>query len=130
MFFLRGPILKRIHRIYENFPHKFDCSKLLEKIGTNAEEDAIENTDLPVEVPLVENKIYSISRLGMFQHDFLFLGTSLTVLNILHDIIKKGKTSNQLMYTDYVNECNRKRITDRTFNAFRAALLRAKKRKE
>lgn len=51
-------------------------------------------------------------------------------LNILHEIIKNGKTSNQIMYIDYVNECNRKGIPDRTFNAFRATLLRAKKSKE
>lgn len=34
------------------------------------------------------------------------------------------------MYADYLNEVKRKGIPDRTYNAFRAALLRAKKRKE
>lgn len=133
VFFLRGPMAKRIHRIYEDIPHKFDCSKPLEKIGTNDEEDANENTNLPVEVPVVENEPEE-QNLQHFPARHvparLVVPWNKFELNILHDIIKKGKTSNQIMYTDYVNECNRKGIPDRTYNAFRAALLRAKKQKE
>lgn len=73
------------------------------------------------------NTIYSISRRVPAR---LVVPWNKFELNILHEIIKNGKTSNQIMYIDYVNECIRKGIPDRTFNAFRATLLRAKKSKE
>lgn len=133
VFFLRGPMAKRIYRIYEDIPHKFDCSKPFEKSGTDIEENEIENANLPLEVPVVEKEPEEQN----IQHvparhvpARLFLPWNTFEMNILHDIIRKGKNSYQIMYKDYVNECKRRGIPDRTFNAFRAALLRAAKRKE
>lgn len=130
VLFLRGPRAKRIHYIYEDILHKFDCAKPFEKVGIIDEDDATENTNLPVEVVVVgnepEEQNFNIFRLGMFQK----VPLNKFELNISHEIIKRGKPFNQIIYIDYLNECNRKGIHDRTFNAFRAALLRAKKSKE
>lgn len=81
VLFLRGPRAKRIHYIYEDILHKFDCAKPFEKVGIIDEDDATENTNLPVEVVVVgnepEEQHFNIFRLGMFQKDLLFLCTSL-----------------------------------------------------
>lgn len=77
VLFLRGPRAKRIHYIYEDILHKFDCAKPFEKVGIIDEDDATENTNLPVEVVVVgnepEEQNFNIFRLGMFQKDLLFL---------------------------------------------------------
>lgn len=89
----------------------------MEKIGTNDEEDAIECTNLPVEVLVVENEPEEQNSENFPARHVparLFVPWKLE-LNILHDIIKRGKTFNQTMYIDYVNECNRKGIPDRTY---------------
>lgn len=131
VFYLRGPLSKRIYRIYEDIPHKFESSAQMVKSGSEPEENLDEIIAQPLDAPInheqtEEQNVQHVPPRHMPAR--LLVPWNQFEIKILDDIIKRGKETYQIMYTNYVQECERKGIPDRTFNAFRAAILRTIKK--
>lgn len=130
---LHDPLSKHVYRIYEDIPHKFESSAPIVKSKSEPEEDLNETIPQPLDAPInheqtEEQNVQPIPLRHMPAR--LLIPWNQFETKILDNIIKKGKETYQSMYTNYVQECERNIISDRTFNAFRAAVLKKIKKEE
>lgn len=129
VFYLRGHLSKHIYRIYENIPHLAQIVKSRSELYEDLDENIPQPLDAPINQEQTEEQnVQHISPQHMPAR--LLVPWNHFETKILDNIIKKGKETYQTIYTNYVQECERNGIPDRTFHAFRAAVLRTKKKEE
>ena len=125
-FYLRGPLNNKLFRIYEDIPYQLNIQEPFKTFEDVDEE--VPDEPQPVDVPAAEAHEIIPENVEVMPVRHVAgrcrVEWNSVEKDILKNIVAKGRRTYKLMYYDYVRECRRKGLPDRSLFSFKSAYVR------